>query len=379
MKKIFNFIASYNVATVLLFFLLLLTFFGTLEQVEHGLFEVQNKYFNSLFVIHELPYGIPLPLPGVYLLIGLLAVNMTAGAIIRAPKNIKQPGMLIAHGGIIFLLVAGFVTYHMSISGNMALLEGNSSSQFQSYHDWEIVVVELKEGGKRFTIPGDNFDAMTPEDTRLFTADALPFDLLVEGYLKNCQPDAVAEGMAIGIDGVNLIPMDLDKEAERNIRGAFVTLIENDAEQTHEGVLFGLSMVPWVVTVAGQDYSIDLRHERYDVPFTITLDKFIRDLHPGMSMASNFESEVTKTEGGVSRPIKIRMNEPLRHKGFTFFQASFGNANDGRMQSVFAVVKNPADQWPKYACYVVAIGLTIHFLQKLLSYLQAENRRRNSA
>mgnify|MGYP002631593561 CR=1 FL=1 len=379
MKKIFNFIASYNVATVLLFFLLLLTFFGTLEQVEHGLFEVQNKYFNSLFVIHELPYGIPLPLPGVYLLIGLLAVNMTAGAIIRAPKNIKQPGMLIAHGGIIFLLVAGFVTYHMSISGNMALLEGSSSSQFQSYHDWEIVVVELKEGGKRFTIPGDNFDAMSPEDTRLFTAEALPFDLLVEGYLKNCQPDAVAEGMAIGIDGVNLIPMELDKEAERNIRGAFVTLIENDAEQTHEGVLFGLSMVPWVVTVAGQDYSIDLRHERYDVPFTITLDKFIRDLHPGMSMASNFESEVTKTEGGVSRPIKIRMNEPLRHKGYTFFQASFGSAADGRSQSVFAVVNNPADQWPKYACYVVAIGLTIHFLQKLLAYLQAENRRRNNA
>ena len=379
MKKIFNFIASYNVATVLLFFLLLLTFFGTLEQVEHGLYEVQNKYFNSFYLVHELPYGIPLPLPGVYLLIGLLAVNMTAGAIIRAPKNIKQPGMLIAHGGIIFLLVAGFITYHMSISGNMALLEGQSSSQFQSYHNWEIVITELKEDGRRFVIPGDNFDTMAPEDKQVFKASALPFDLLLEGYQKNCMPTMVAPGLDIGIDGINLESAELEKEAERNVRGAFVTLIENGTEQTQEGILFGLSLVPWVVTVGNQDYSIDLRHERYDVPFTITLDKFIRDLHPGMSMASNFESEVTKTEGGVSRPIKIRMNEPLRHKGFTFFQASFGNANDGRMQSVFAVVKNPADQWPKYACYVVAIGLTIHFLQKLLSYLQAENRRRNSA
>ena len=383
MKKLFNFIASYGVATVLLFFLLLLTFFGTLEQVDHGLYEVQNKYFNSMFVVHELPYGIPLPLPGVYLLIGLLGVNMISGAIIRAPKKFTRPGMLIAHGGIIYLLGAGFVTYHMSTSGHMTLFEGQSSSQFQSYHDWEIVITELKPGGKRFTIPGEQFDDMAPDDTRVFQADTMPFDLMLEGYQKNCTTQLAEEGMALGIDGVMLIPMELDKESERNIRGGFVTLIENDAAQTtHEGMVWGMNRVPWVTKVQGQDYSIDLRHERYDVPFTITLDEFIRDLHPGMSMAANFESVVTKEQGGIEVPIHIKMNEPLRHEGFTFFQASWGPQDAGPntpLFSTFAVVRNPADQWPKYACYVIAIGLCIHFLQKLLAYLQAENRRRNHA
>ena len=287
MKKILDFIASYGVATVLLFFMLLLTFFGTLEQVNTGLFEVQEKYFNSLFLIHELPYGIPLPLPGVYLLTGLLFVNMSLGAIIRSPKNIKHPGMMIAHSGILFLLLAGFVTFHMSISGNMVLQEGQSSSNFQSYHLWEIVIDDLSPDGKRYTLSSDDFEDMSPESTRVFKAAGLPFDMLLEGYQKNCQAQLAQPGMAIGIDGVLLAPMEVDKESERNVRGAFVTLIETgDTQKTHEGLLWGMSRLPWVVTVGDKDYSISLQHERYEVPFKITLDKFIRDLHPGMSMAS---------------------------------------------------------------------------------------------
>jgi hypothetical protein len=46
---------------------------------------------------------------------------------------------------------------------------------------------------------------------------------------------------------------------------------------------------------------------------------------------------------------------------------------------VFAVVNNPADQWPKYSCYIIGIGMTIHFLQRLAMYLRSENRRRTNA
>ena len=70
---------------------------------------MQNKYFNSFFLVHALFGKIPIPLPGVYLLSVLLFINLTCGAIIRVTKDWRHPGMLIAHGGILYMLIAGFV------------------------------------------------------------------------------------------------------------------------------------------------------------------------------------------------------------------------------------------------------------------------------
>ena len=79
MKKLFDFLASYGFAVVLLILLTILTLFGTLEQAHSSLFDVQNKYFNSFFLVHYLFGVIPVPLPGVYLLTALLLVNLTCG------------------------------------------------------------------------------------------------------------------------------------------------------------------------------------------------------------------------------------------------------------------------------------------------------------
>ena len=45
-----------------------------------------------------------------------------------------------------------------------------------------------------------------------------------------------------------------------------------------------------------------------------------------------------------------------------------------RMFSVFAVVRNPSDQWPLYACIVIAAGMLMHFGRKLLRYVRSEVR-----
>ena len=79
-------------------------------------------------------------------------------------------------------------------------------------------------------------------------------------------------------------------------------------------------------------------------------------------------------EGGVEEKVKIWMNHPLRHGGFTLFQRSFGSAEGdprmGRQYSVFDVVNNPADQWPLYSLIIVGVGMGVHFVQKLWSYLK---------
>lgn len=381
LKKTFDFFASYGFAVVVLIFLTILTLFGTLEQTTSSLFDVQNKYFNSFFLVHDLFGKIPIPLPGVYLLSTLLFINILFGAIIRVPKEWKKPGMLIAHGGILYMLVAGFVTFHYSTSGHMTLYPQDKSAEYQSYYAWEIAISELKDGfyARDFLIEDKQFSDMKTGDTREFSHPDLPFTLMLENYQFNCVPAPATDGA--GVDGLRLVSRESEMNAEQNVAGVYAMVMDKEAKQVQNGLLYGFSTAPWVVTVKGQDYAIELRHKTWPLPFTITLDQFIRDLHPRTGMAANFESVVTQTEGPVDRKVNIRMNEPLRYKGYTLFQSGWGPQNAGpgeRLFSTFSVVKNPADQWPLYSCIVIAVGLLIHFLQKLFSYLRAENRRRSA-
>ena len=80
------------------------------------------------------------------------------------------------------------------------------------------------------------------------------------------------------------------------------------------------------------------------------------------------------------RRFKIEMNEPLRHGGLVLFQASWGpgDAKPGDpLFSTFAVVRNPSDAWPVYACIVLAIGLTLTFGEKLVRYIRAQALKRS--
>ena len=113
-------------------------------------------------------------------------------------------------------------------------------------------------------------------------------------------------------------------------------------------------------------------------PFEVKLDKFTHEFHPGTMRPKRFESEITRIEGERLDPVHIKMNEPMRRDGFTFFQASWGpqNAAPGaRLFSVFEVVNNPADKWPEYALYVTTIGLIFHFGLKLILFIISQIRK----
>jgi cytochrome c biogenesis protein ResB len=120
--------------------------------------------------------------------------------------------------------------------------------------------------------------------------------------------------------------------------------------------------------------------KNWTVPFTVRLNKFIFERHPGVTMARNYESRITRIEDGSERSLEIKMNEPMRYAGFTFFQESYGPANAGpndAMYSQFAVANNPADQWPLWALVINGIGLAIHFVASLIDH--TKRSRRNAA
>ena len=389
---------SYWLATATLVFLTLITLFGTYYQVDYGLKAAEDKYFHSWFLVHELGlFGgtVPLPLPGGLLLMVLLTLNLMVGAMIKVKKRSAGIGMLIAHGGMIMLLVGSLLTHVKAVDGNMALFEGESDDKFQSYHEWQIEIIPVAEDGSAETawvIPDDEFAHLKPSQSRTFSSDDVPFSFTVTGYLKNSIPVVASapvtsmpqfkDRFGPPVGGYVLMQREPEIQAEQNLSGMYVAF-SGAVEETSQAILWADASdgrpVPFTVrTLEGQRYAVQLRRKSWEVPFVVRLEDFRKEDHAGTAMARAFESTITKIEDGVEEQIEIKMNEPLRHRGYTFFQASWGPPKAGpndRLFSVFAVKKDPGDQWPLISLFVTTVGLCLHFVLKFTGFLNKMAKR----
>ncbi len=379
LKKAFAWLASFELSCVLFLFLLLLTYLGTLYQVEHGLYQAQRLYFESVVLVQWVFGAIPIPLPGTYLLLIVLAVNLTLGGIVRVRMGWRKFGTLVAHAGILVLLVGAFVSYRYAVAGHLTLYERESSNEFQSSNEWEIAVGEATGGPTReYLIAAREFTNLRGARSRSFRFAELPFVLTLGAFSPNAQPVAATAPGSDVVEGFVLTPQASEREQEANQAGVLATIRETPGGAEKKAILWAGAYEPLVVQGGGKAWLVDLRLRRWTLPFTVRLDKFTRELHPQTNMARKFTSEVTKTEDGVGQKARVTMNEPLRSLGYTLYQSSWGpsNARPGeRLYSVFAVVRNPAERFPLYACLVITLGLAIHFMQKLVAYLQSERPR----
>ena len=383
-KKLFAFLSSYGLSCVLFLLLLLLTYLGTLYQVENGLYSAQEKYFNSVFLMHKALGIVPVPLPGGVLLISILFVNLLCGGIVRASKGWAKLGIVTAHLGVCVLLAGSFVTFRYAETGHLTLFEGESSNQFVSYHEWEIAVSEAGATGDvtEYLIPGANFADLTAKDARVFQFADLPIELTLHDYAKNSLPQQGSPGADGVVDHFRLVSLPQEREDERNIAGTYVTIKDTTIDARQEGILWGQAGRPLIVAAADKQWSIELRKRRTQLPFALRLDKFTREMHPGTNTAKAYSSDVTRTDADVSIQSRISMNEPLRHMRYTLYQSSWGptDAQPGdRLFSTLAVVRNPADQFPVVACVIVTLGMALHFARMLWRYLLSQNRRMRSA
>lgn len=398
------FLGSYGFAVVLLLLLCLLVYLGTIEQVELGLYEAQKKYFGSAFLVHRIPLddqgaSFPVPLPGVHLLLGLLSINLLVGGLVRIRKTARTAGVIVAHVGIALLLVGGMVTFWFSDDGHLTLIEGKAGARFKSYHEWELALYPVAidpEGrasaGRPELVVGNALLRRARSDRPItLHHPELPFELRLEAFAPNGRPRRPSprppkvEGVPLGppVDGWTLEQLPLEKEAEQNLAGLLCSAIS--ATQEQRGLVWGFEhplqpALPWVVQLpGGPTWAVELRRREIDLPFTIRLEDFTHEYHPGTGVARNFMSRVTKLEEGVPQELVIRMNEPLRRRGYTLFQSSFGpndaKPGDPNMWSTFAVVRNPADILPTIACAVIGVGLLLHFLMKLSGWIRAQARR----
>lgn len=375
-SSLFRFFSSFGLAVAIFLFLFVLILFGTLYQVDHGLYEAQNKYFSSFYVMHAIG-PVVVPLPGGYLLTALLAVNLICGGLMQR-RVWRHPGVVIVHIGIMVLIASAAITYHFSDRGHLALFESETNDEIQSFHDWSVRIGKAESDEPYFVVHDANFKRLRDERSRTFHAGELPFDVELSGYVVNAFPRPAPQELAgQSIDGYMLEALPPEKEAEANLPAVRIAVIDRETDERTEGILAARSRHPLTIEANGDVYTIDLVRKRFPIPFEITLDEFIVEFHPGTEMAESYESYVTKSEGGAEEKVRIWMNHPLRDRGYTFFQQSWGRQGND-LYSVFEVVRNPADQGPLIACIIISVGFLIHFLQKLVAYMRAESKRRTA-
>ena len=384
--RLLNVLSGLGLATILLVLLGLLTWLATLEQIDSGLHHTLRKYFDwrAWYLLPELGgKTVPLPLPGGYWVCALLALNLTLGGLLRWRRDWQRVGVLVAHLGIIYLLVAGAVAHHFSQRGHMLIAEGAASNAAEDYFEHVVEVAEAKDGKPAAiqVIGGKYLTDLEGSASRRVRLPALPFDLELSGYIPNAEVKSAAEhappaGVPV-IDGYYLAPKPAEINTEANTPACVARIIARDGSQAAPFLLSSTARQPFSVRHDGRVFTILLRKRLWLMPFTVRLDKFTAEFYPGTMKPSKFVSKITRSENGSDAKAIIQMNEPMRYANLTFYQASYQQLGQGpaaRMASVFEVVRNPADQWPQYSLYVVALGLLVHFITKLAGFIMARSR-----
>ena len=140
---LFRIFSSFWLCCLLLLALFVLTIFGTLYQIDNGLYEAKARYFHSLWIFWN---GIPV-FPGGLLCMGLLCINLICGGFVRIKWRLRNTGVLIVHTGIVLLLLSGLTKIVTSEEGHLSVVETYSSNFFESYTLWEIAIWEINNPG----------------------------------------------------------------------------------------------------------------------------------------------------------------------------------------------------------------------------------------
>ncbi len=128
----FDFLSSLKLAIVLLSLLVIVLAVGTIWEARFGTRAAQADLYKSwvFFTVVRLgPVPIPILLPGLMLLLPLLAVNIFCATLSRFPWQKRHTGFVITHAGLLVLLAGSFLTLLAGIDGQMALREGEAGDE----------------------------------------------------------------------------------------------------------------------------------------------------------------------------------------------------------------------------------------------------------
>lgn len=351
-------LASPKVIFWLLPFLIGLLVIGTVAQKYVGLYQATNEYFSSLYFTF---YGVPLP--GGYTLISILTVSIAAKLIFKSQWSWKKSGIILTHLGVLILMIGGLLTAFTQSEGFLFIPEGQSNNKVSDYHKRVLVIADKKSilAELAFT------------DLRIghsIERDIFPFKIVVSGICENCEISKTTDDTysdEFDLFGpaqfMSLSPKPLHKENERNIAGITLDIYDNGSADKYKTAMFEGFPKPVSLEVGGAEYFFAVIREKRDIPFSVRLVDFEKETYPGTTKASEYRSHIVikDDEKEVEWPATISMNEPLRYRGYTLYQSSFDQTDQGEA-TVLSVVKNEGWLFSYFATFIFIIGLVLHLI-----------------
>ena len=137
------------------------------------------------------------------------------------------------------------------------------------------------------------------------------------------------------------------------VKAEAIHLVAQEGSQTAEA---------WVglrgsaeLAVGKEPITVEYRPDQRELPFTIQLLDFRKTDYPGTQMAAAFESDVQLSDArrGLMLMRTIRMNHPLRYRGYSFYQSSYV---PGSVETTVLSVRNDPGTPFVYAGFLIVIG-----------------------
>ena len=352
--------------------------------------------------------GLPVPLPGGYLLGGLLLINLMTSATFRYQLKVKHAGIWITHSGLALMLISELVTDLTEKESIMILDEGESANYSKDFHADEFVLIDEsgEETDEVLSLPinlldsepdnvggllGNWFkgDAKGLQEINLKDSDSrFPFVLEVKKFYKNADFKTPKEGdQSFTLKNANgrkvqISPIEQPetfRADEMNFRTAIVELRSTEDANKTIGEWLTSSFFDAAGYQAqrfkhgGKSYRLEIRRKRYHYDFHMELLDFRFLRYPGTDRPKDFSSDINiRIPGEPVRKTRIYMNHPLSLKGNTFFQAGFDSTTE--TQTRLQVVSNPGSILPYIGVTLVGLGLAVQFLFHLLGFAKRRKK-----
>jgi hypothetical protein len=138
-------LASLQLTVVLFALAIVLVFFGTLAQIDNGIWQVVDQYFWSYVVYIKLnlitefaSVFLPnlkvgslsgsIPFPAGKTIGGLMLLNLLAAHLVRFKLSWKRTGIIMIHSGVALMLLGEWVTREKAVEQRMQIDEGSGTN-----------------------------------------------------------------------------------------------------------------------------------------------------------------------------------------------------------------------------------------------------------
>jgi hypothetical protein len=289
----------------------------------------------------------------------------------------KRGGIILIHLGLIVMMVSEWITGVSAVEGRMSIETGKSSNQVIYPRDSELAIVDRSR---------PDLDDVVVVPSRFLRAgevirnELLPFEVETIRYLENStlvKPVPDQRNPATQGAGLHRMAVEqpetagTDSEQRVEMPSAYVTLRQKGTGQVLGTFLVSAALNPQWIQANDKPYEIALRFKETYRPFRLHLLEFIHENYEGSETPKNFTSKVQlrDPERGEDRQVVISMNEPLRYRGETFYQADWLRDGQRDLGTILQVVSNPGWLMPYISCVMVGLGLLLHFSMHLVQFL----------